>query len=55
MKILIGIIFFHLLVIIRSKMSEGKEVPYFSTFILSLLLVGYVVFMMFNMEDPTPE
>lgn len=54
MTILLGIIVFHMLVLIRSKMSSGEEAPYFSTFIISLLLVGFVVYMMFTMEEPGP-
>ncbi len=54
MKVLIGIIFFHLLVIIKSKMSEDDEVSYISVFFLSLLLVLFVVYMMFTMEEPIP-
>lgn len=54
MKILLGIIVFHLLVIMRSKTSKKEGVPYFSTFIISVLLVVYVVFMMHNMEEPIP-
>ncbi len=53
MKILLGIIFFHLLVIYRAKFSIGDGTPYLTTFFLTVLLVGYVVVMMFIM--PMPE
>jgi hypothetical protein len=53
MKILMGIIFFHLLVLFRAKYSMRDGVPFLSTFFLTVLLVIYVVFMMFIM--PVPE
>lgn len=55
MVILFGIIFFHILVILRCKMSEkeGKEgLPYLSVFLISVSLVGYVVIMLFLMDPP---
>jgi len=53
MKILFGIIFFHFLVLIRAKITTKDGVPIISISMLTLLLVGYVVFMMFTM--PLPE
>lgn len=53
MKILLGIIFFHLLVLYRSKFTAHDGVPYISIFFLTLLLVVFVVVMMFLM--PVPE
>ncbi len=52
MTILAGIIFFHLLVILRNKMSDEESVNTVSTLFLSILLVAFVVYMMFNMEEP---
>lgn len=55
MKILFGIIFFHMLVILRCRFSVKEEnVPYISVLVLSMLMVGYVVLMLFNMETPKP-
>jgi len=53
MKILLGIIFLHLLVLYRAKNSIRDGVPILSTFFLTVLLVIYVVIMMFIM--PMPE
>lgn len=53
MKILLGIIFLHLLVLFRAKFSSRGSIPYFTTFFLTVLLVVYVVIMMFIM--PVPE
>jgi len=53
MKILMGIIFFHLLVLFRAKYFMRDGIPYLSIFFLTVLLVVYVVFMMFIM--PIPE
>lgn len=52
MKILFGIIFFHFLVLIRAKITTDEGVPIISTSILTLLLVGYVVYMMITMPQP---
>jgi hypothetical protein len=53
MKILLGIIFFHLLVLFRAKFFIRDGIPIFSIFLLTVLLVVYVVMMMFIM--PVPE
>ncbi|MEX1261868.1 MAG: hypothetical protein WD381_04680 [Balneolaceae bacterium] len=52
MTILLGIIFFHFLVIFRAKFSEKDTIPYLSTFIMTALLVAYVVAMLFSMSPP---
>lgn len=54
MKILLGIIFFHVLVILRCRVSAHEEVPYISTLFISMLLTAFVVVMLFNMETPEP-
>lgn len=54
MTILLTIIFLHVLVIVRAKISEGDNVPYFSTAILSLIMTGFVLYMMIQMEQPVP-
>ncbi len=52
MKILLGIIFFHLLVIVRARMRPNGGMPYISILLITICLVGYVVLMMFLMEVP---
>jgi len=52
MKILLGIIFFHLLVIVRARIGARDGVPYSSILLITICLVGYVVLMMFLMEVP---
>lgn len=54
MKTLLGIIFFHVLLIIRSKMSDGDDFPVISTAVITLVLTAFVVLMMYTMEEPTP-
>lgn len=54
MTTLLGIIFFHVLVIIGAKMGENDDLPVISTVVLTMLLTGYVVYMMFTMEKPEP-
>lgn len=54
MKVLLGIIFFHVLVIVRSKISDKETVPYISTLVISMVLVVFVLFMMFTMDKPQP-
>ncbi|MEX0721759.1 MAG: hypothetical protein WD059_13885 [Balneolaceae bacterium] len=54
MKILLGIIAFHVLVIIRAKLSDEDNVPFISTAVITLLLTIFVAFMMFEMEEPIP-
>lgn len=52
MVILFGIILFHILVILRCRVSEKEDLPYLSVFLLTMCLVGYVVTMLFLMEPP---
>jgi len=54
MKILMGIIFFHLLVLFSAKFSAEDGFPYISTFFITALLVVYVVVMLFIMPVPKP-
>lgn len=54
MIILFGIIFFHMLVIICSRISGKKGVPYIPTTVITVVLVLFVVFMMYTMEKPQP-
>lgn len=53
MKILLGIIFLHLLVLFRAKFTTQDGVPFVSTLFLTVILVVYVIIMMFLM--PVPE
>lgn len=52
MTVLLGIIGFHLLVILRAKQSIRERVPYVTTFFLTVLMVAFVVAMMYAMEPP---
>lgn len=52
MIVLLGIIIFHLLVMLRAKLSVKGGVPYATTFFLTVLMVTYVVAMMYTMEPP---
>lgn len=52
MNILLGIIFFHLLVIFRAKFLQKDSIPYLFTFFITVLLVAYVVVMLFSMTPP---
>ncbi len=54
MKVLLGIIFFHLLVVLRSKIGKNTTPPYISTLVITLVMVAFVMFMMFIMEPPQP-
>lgn len=54
MLTLMGIIALHYLVILISKNSEGREPPYITTIFISLLLSGYVFYMLVNMPKPVP-
>lgn len=53
MNILFGIIVFHMLVILRAHSAEEKGTPWISTVLISALLTGFVVYMLFAMEEPT--
>lgn len=52
MSVLLGIIVFHLLVLLRAKQSIREKAPYASTFFLTVLMVTFVVAMMYIMEPP---
>lgn len=52
MNVLLGIIGFHLLVILRAKQSLREKAPYATTFFLTVLMVAFVVAMMYTMEPP---
>ena len=52
MTVLLGIICFHLLVMLRAKQAFREKAPYVTTFFLTALMVAYVVFLMFGMEPP---
>ncbi len=52
MTVLLGIISFHLLVMLRAKQTISERVPFTTIFVLTLLMVAYVVFMMYGMEPP---
>lgn len=54
MKVLLGIIFFHVLVIVRAKMQDDEDLPIISTAVLTLVMAGYVILMMYTMEEPQP-
>lgn len=54
MKILFGIIFFYVLVIMRSRMSQEEDAPYGSVIIITLFLVAFVAVMLYTMETPEP-
>jgi uncharacterized membrane protein len=50
MKVLLGIIFFHILVILRAKIGKNANPPYISTLVITLLMVAFVMFMMYTTE-----
>lgn len=52
MNVLLGIIAFHLLVMLRAKQSIRGKAPYATTFFLTVLMVTFVVAMMYTMEPP---
>lgn len=54
MKILFGIIFLHLLVILISRTTKKEKTPYFTALLISLITTGYVLVMLFTMEMPEP-
>lgn len=54
MTVLLTLVFLHVLVIVRTKFSKGDTVPYFTTAILSLMMAGFVLYMMIQMEQPVP-
>ncbi len=52
MTVLLGIIAFHLLVILRARLSFRERAPYATTFFLTALMVAFVVAMMHTMQPP---
>jgi hypothetical protein len=52
MKILLGIIVFHFLVMFRAKQKIRERVPYTTIFFLTAVMVIYVVAMMHKIEPP---
>ncbi|MGM0588466.1 MAG: hypothetical protein ACQETE_08640 [Bacteroidota bacterium] len=54
MIILLGIIILHITVVLRAKLSHKEGVPYVSSIVFTMMLVGYVVYMVFTMQPPTP-
>lgn len=54
MEVLLGVIFFHIMVILRAKIGINAKMPYISTFIITLLMVAFVMFMMYTIETPQP-
>lgn len=52
MRILLGIVFFHLLVILRAKQAVNERPPYMTTLFLTAMMVIYVVIMLYSMEAP---
>lgn len=54
MKILLGIIFLFLLVVMRSKYKDPSTVPYVFTFVISFVMVVFVMYMMITLESPQP-
>ena len=53
MTVLLGIIVFHFLVMFRARQPIRERVPYATTFILTALMVIFVVYMMYAMEPPS--
>lgn len=54
MKILLGIVIIHLVILFRAKFSSRDESPYISIFFLTVLLVSYVFYMLYTMPVPEP-
>lgn len=54
MKILFGIIALHLLTIVISKTGAKEKTPYLTVLIISLIITGYVMVMLFALEEPEP-
>lgn len=52
MKIILGIIAFHLLIIMRTNLSGSRRLPYIAIIVITLLMVVFVLFMMYTMERP---
>ena len=52
MKILLGLIILHFLVIWGSKFTKNEKIPYMLTAAISAIMVVYVFFMMGTIEVP---
>lgn len=52
MTILLGIIGFHLLVLLRTQVLNDKKMPTASVVVITLLLVIFVMFMLMKMDEP---
>lgn len=52
MTILLGIISFHLLVLLRTQLTHDKRVPYGSLTTITLLLVIFVMITLVVMKEP---
>lgn len=52
MKVLLGIICFHFLVMISAKQTTGKRIPHVTITVLTVLMAAYVVALMYFMEPP---
>jgi len=52
MTTLLGILCFHLLVLVRAKQTEQDGIPYLSTLFLTIGLIAFVITMMFNTDVP---
>lgn len=49
---LLGIITFHIMILLRTQSSKNRTVPYISVFFLTVLLVAFVAFFMMNTDKP---
>ncbi len=52
MTVLLGIIAFHLLVMVRAKQAISDRIPFLTVFVLTALMVAYVVFKMYGIQPP---
>ena len=52
MKILLAIIFFHMLVLLRVQVSVKDRLPYFSIGVITIALVISVYLLLSGMESP---
>lgn len=53
MKIILGIIAFHILVLLIGRVADDrKKGPYIFVLLITLLLTGFVTYMLFNMDYP---
>ncbi len=54
MKILLGLVILHFLVIWGSKFTKNDKVPYMLTASVSAIMVVYLLYMMGTIEVPEP-